>query len=395
MRTTHVIYFQDSKNMQRVPADSIDLVVTSPPYPMIEMWDDLFAQLNPQIKTALASKQASLAFELMHKELEPVWEEVYRILKPGGLACLNIGDATRTINGDFALYTNHSRILSYTQGLGFSALPALIWRKQTNAPNKFMGSGMLPPGAYVTLEHEYILVLRKGSKMPFPGQNDKAARRESAFFWEERNNWYSDVWMDLKGAPQDLKDKKIRLRSGAFPFELPYRLINMFSVKGGTVLDPFLGTGTTTLAAMASGRHSLGFELNPDFRESIYRQIEALVPLANSHIRSRLENHENFVQKRLEAGYEFKYRNIRYGFPVMTSQETELLLPSLLSVEKTGPDTFQAIYSEKPQQDFAQAWKDWPGAGPSKPVRNKSVPNEERQLKFLDLDRGLPGRPFG
>ena len=85
--------------------------------------------------------------------------------------------------------------------LGFQSIPLILWRKQTNAPNKFMGSGMLPAGAYVTLEHEYILVLRKGSKREFKKAEEKRNRHESAIFWEERNIWYSDIWMDTERVP--------------------------------------------------------------------------------------------------------------------------------------------------------------------------------------------------
>jgi DNA modification methylase len=92
--------------------------------------------------------------------------------------------------------------------LGFTNLPNILWRKQTNAPNKFMGSGMMPPGAYVTLEHEHILIFRNGGKRQFNSQKEKTNRRQSAFFWEERNQWFSDVWMDLKGARQKIADKQ-------------------------------------------------------------------------------------------------------------------------------------------------------------------------------------------
>src|SRR5690606_1592163 len=137
--------------------------------------------------------------------------------------------------------------------LGFANMPNILWRKQTNAPNKFMGSGMLPAGAYVTLEHEWILVFRKAGKRTFRSEAEKKLRRESAFFWEERNTWFSDLW-DLKGVKQKITNSGSRDRSAAYPFELPYRLINMYSVKGDIVLDPFLGTGTTALAAMATER---------------------------------------------------------------------------------------------------------------------------------------------
>ena len=144
-------------------------------------------------------------------------------------------------------------------------------------PNKFMGSGMLPAGAYATLEHEYILILRKGNKREFKSKEDKLRRQQSAFFWEERNVWFSDIWEDLKGTKQNNIDKHIRERSGAYPFELPYRIINMFSLRGDTVLDPFLGTGTTTLACMATARNSIGYEVNPNFKEHLQGFCEVSV----------------------------------------------------------------------------------------------------------------------
>ncbi len=238
MKTDHRIIFGDSKQMSEIKTESIDLVVTSPPYPMIEMWDDTFINQNGEIEKTIKENSGGQAFEYMHKELDKVWHEVYRVIKPGGIACINIGDATRTINGDFKLYSNHSRIITYCTSLGFSVLPNILWRKQTNAPNKFMGSGMLPPGAYVTLEHEYIIILRKGTKRAFK-TNEKNNRNESAFFWEERNKWFSDIWEDLKGINQKLIRTTSRDRSAAFPFELAFRLVNMFSVKGDNVLDPF------------------------------------------------------------------------------------------------------------------------------------------------------------
>ncbi len=167
MKTNHKIIFSNSKNMDDVPSESVDLIVTSPPYPMIQMWDEMFCKQNPSIEAALKKVEGSAAFEMMHKILDPVWNEVFRVLKYGGLACINIGDATRTINGNFALYPNHMRILKCLLRIGFTALPDILWRKQTNAPNKFMGSGMLPAGAYVTLEHEYILTVRKGPNREF------------------------------------------------------------------------------------------------------------------------------------------------------------------------------------------------------------------------------------
>ena len=114
--------------MHYIPDDSIDLVVTSPPYPMIEMWDDLFIAQNPKIKEALSSQNGILAFNLMHEELNKVWFECYRVLKKGGYACINIGDATRTLDGEFQLYPSHAKILYLCSDMGFNALPGIIWK---------------------------------------------------------------------------------------------------------------------------------------------------------------------------------------------------------------------------------------------------------------------------
>src|SRR4029079_11532235 len=122
------------------------------------------------------------------------------------MLCIDVGDATRTVGGRFRCYPNAARITSTVMRLAFDPLPAIVWRKPTNAPNKFMGSGMLPPGAYVTYEHEHVLIFRKGSKRAFASAAEKAARHRSAYFWEERNVWFSDVWTDLVGARQELGD---------------------------------------------------------------------------------------------------------------------------------------------------------------------------------------------
>ena len=356
MKTKHKVIFGNAMNMEEVSSESVDLMVTSPPYPMIEMWDEMFAQQSSSVKKALEKEDGPNAFELMHQVLDPVWKEVYRVLKSGGFVCINIGDATRTINGNFVLYPNHMRILKCALELGFSTLPCILWRKQTNAPNKFMGSGMLPAGAYVTLEHEYILILRKGSKREFKKEADKKLRRSSAIFWEERNSLFSDVWFDVKGTPQALNDKNARLRSAAYPFEVVYRLINMYSAKGDTVLDPFLGTGTTTAAAMASGRNSIGYEIDPSLENIIGRIKDVIVDSSRQLIRKRLAKHMEFVVDRLKTKGGFKYDNEHYGFPVMTAQEKELIFNDPLNITQPEPGVFDVEYSDKPQPEFCKDW---------------------------------------
>lgn len=352
LKTKHNIYFCGSGDQSVVPSGSIDLVVTSPPYPMIEMWDEIFAGQDQRISDALKENDGNRAFELMHQVMDPVWSESFRVLKDGGFACINIGDATRTLNGNFALYPNHARIVSSMMNLGFTPLPDIIWRKQTNAPNKFMGSGMLPAGAYVTFEHEYILIFRKGGKRDFSLESEKEKRRSSAYFWEERNNFFSDVWMDLKGTVQSMKKSDSRMRSAAFPFELAYRLIAMYSVKGDTVLDPFMGTGTTMQAAAALARNSIGFEIDEHMRHEIFDAKDFLVEYSNRYIEERLERHVAFVEERLKNQKEIKHINTFYGFPVVTGQEKALFLNELECIKDSGSDCLEVSYLEEPSRKF-------------------------------------------
>jgi DNA modification methylase len=358
MKTTHKIIFQDAAGLKNLPDSCIDLVVTSPPYPMVEMWDAMFAARNKKIALALTEKRGLRAWELMHRELDRVWRELFRVVKEGALVCINVGDAARTIGRRFALYPNHVRIHSALQAQGFSALPMILWRKQTNAPNKFMGSGMLPAGAYVTLEHEYVLIFRKKNKREFKTGEEKMRRHQSAFFWEERNHWFSDVWMDLKGVSQSLFEESTRKRSGAFPFELPYRLITMFSVRGDTVLDPFLGLGTTLHAAMAAGRNGLGYEVDGRLREVLFSRLSDLVNLANVRIADRLNDHLDFIAAFRRKGGRLKHANRHYGFPVMTKQEVELVFDVLASIRLAGENTVEASYKDRHQDGFAGLWRD-------------------------------------
>ena len=328
LRTKHRVLFADARICTaEVPGKSASLVVTSPPYPMIDMWDAAFTALEPSIGRALKAGNGGRAFDLMHAELDAVWRQCHRILRPGGVACINVGDAVRSIGGSFQLYPNHARIITGMTAAGFTPLPDILWRKQTNAPNKFMGSGMLPPSAYVTLEHEYILVFRKGDMVKFPRRGDeKEARRASAYFWEERNAWFSDVWMDLKGTRQGMGDRAARARSGAFPFELAFRLICMFSLYGDTVFDPFLGTGTTSAAAIAACRSSLGIELQRELAEVIACSLAHAVEDGLARMQARLASHQTFLQAQKTLGRTLKHFNPVLDMPVMTGQETALQL---------------------------------------------------------------------
>jgi len=345
MNTKHKIIYSDSRNMKEVSPESIDLMITSPPYPMIQMWDELFGKQNQEIADAINIENGELAFELMNKELDKVWDEVYRVLKIGGIACINIGDATRSIKGKFKIYVNHARILNHCLKLGFHALPSILWVKETNKPDKFMGSGMLPVGAYVTLEHEHILILRKEDKRVFSNPEQKEHRQKSAYFWEERNIWFSDKWKDINGVFQNLNNTKLRERSGAYPTELAYRLINMFSIQEDIVLDPFLGTGTTILGAIASARNSLGFEIEKNFKGIIEERISKIKEVANEYNNNRIKKHIEFMKKRELVKGSPKYVNNNYNFPVVTRQETKLTIPFIEEIKGVQENLFEVIHS--------------------------------------------------
>ena len=381
METTHTILIQDATRMDKIPSDSIDLIVTSPPYPMIQMWDTLFAGRDKALATALQKKQGPEAFELMHQMLDPAWDEAFRVLKKGGFACINIGDAVRTLQSDFAVYSNHTRILRHLLQIGFTALPMVIWRKQTNAPNKFMGSGMLPAGAYVTLEHEYILILRKGGKREFLKAAEKQSRNQSAIFWEERNLYFSDIWFDIKGSRQALHDKELRKRSAAFPFELAYRLINMYSVKNDIVLDPFMGTGTTMAAAMTAARNSIGYEIEKGFLGPIMEIQNNIIQLAREITETRLKAHLSFIAERTAAGEPIKHRNLPYGFPVITRQEKEIIINELREVTQATKKSLRALYSDTPQPNFCQV-KDF-SALPDLMPKKKTKDRADIQLELF------------
>jgi modification methylase len=351
MNSHHKIYLNNAQNMSEIEDDSIHLAVTSPPYPMIAMWDGIFSAQNPEIALSLNAGSGQQAFELMHLELDKVWNELIRVLKPGGIACINIGDATRSINNDFRLYNNHSRITSFFTNNGLSNLPNIIWRKTTNAPNKFMGSGMLPSGAYVTLEHEHILIFRKGGKRIFTSEESKI-RKESAFFWHERNSWFSDLW-EIKGSSQKMANKSARERNGSYPFEIPYRLINMYSIKNDWVLDPFLGTGSTTMAAIASNRNSIGYEVDPLLKETIIGNFnKGSMSVINGYLIKRLDSHNRFVESKVYSNGKdhFKKYNASHQMPVVSNQESGLIINLIDKLTAQNGLGFEVSYNPKPAQ---------------------------------------------
>ncbi|RLI28465.1 MAG: site-specific DNA-methyltransferase [Candidatus Hecatellales archaeon] len=270
--------------MEQLEDGSVHLVVTSPPYPMIELWDSFFRRVDRGIerlwrrmeqaetlreKTGLALQ----VYERMHRFLAEVWREVYRVLVDGGIACINIGDAARNIGGFFRVYPNHAKVIEHCEKIGFTTLPYILWKKPTNKPKykgkgAFLGSGFLPPNAYITLDCEYILIFRKGAPRKFKPKDRR--RYLSSYTKRERDRWFTQIW-EIPGARQKLSQAE--RRTAAFPEEVPRRLIRMFSLVGDWILDPFLGTGTTVKAAIELERNSIGYEVDQTLKPVIQEKI--------------------------------------------------------------------------------------------------------------------------
>ncbi len=324
METKHIIYFLNSKFINKhIKKNSINLIITSPPYPMIKMWDKIFNSMDDNILKVINSNP-NRTFELMHNQLNKIWKKCIWSLKEGGFICINIGDATRTINKNFSLYPNHSKIIEFFKKQGLHYLPSILWNKPTNRATKFMGSGMLPSGAYVAMENEYILIFRKGEKRKF-NSLEKIIRRESAIFWTERNKWYSDIWKIIPNRQKN-KGENLREVDASYPFELAYRLINMYSIRGDTVLDPFVGTGTTIVSAIASGRNSIGFEIDNNYSKSVNKYIMNSKNNINKYIKKRISNYKKEIMKyNYKRKQKCKYFNESMKLEVTSSQEKNIL----------------------------------------------------------------------
>lgn len=256
------VRFKDTR-ASNLDKGSVDLIVTSPPYPMVEMWDE-FGDYDDQ-----------------HDMIEEVLEMCWDMLREGGIVCLNIGDATRSVDGDFQCYPNHSEVTVRARTVGFTPLVPVHWFKPTNKPNSFLGSGFHPPNCYVTQDTEYILILRKGSKRALP--DDRVLWDASQFTKEERDTWFCQQWR-VSGVGQD--------GTAQFPLTIPYRCIRMFSLLGDTVVDPFAGTGTTIQMARALGRHGIGFEVNEGRRQYVEGRLDKVHGISNRDILRNLIRNE-------------------------------------------------------------------------------------------------------
>jgi modification methylase len=262
--SSHVIHKGDARDLDWIGSESVHLVVTSPPY-----WTLKEYPANPSQLGAIAG------YEDFHRELEKVWEQCFRVLVPGGRVCCVVGDvciARRRNRGRHMVLPLHADIAIRCRRVGFDYLTPILWHKIANASyevengSSFLGKPY-EPNAIIKNDIEYILMLRKpgGYRRPTDEQ-----RRDSRLTKEEHASWFRAFWSDVPG-------ESTRHHPAPFPEELAFRLVRMFSFVGDTVLDPFMGTGTTLLAAARCGRNSLGVEIEAPYIKMARARLESEV----------------------------------------------------------------------------------------------------------------------
>lgn len=253
---THKIIIGDSRSMKELGDESVHLIVTSPPY-----W---------QLKDYGHKEQIGYndTYEDYINHLNLVWNECYRVLHKGCRLCINIGDqfARSVYYGRYKIIPIRTEIIKFCETIGFDYMGAIIWQKVTTCNTTggatVMGSFPYPRNGILKIDYEFILILKKLGIAPKVSQEIK---EKSKLFQKEWNEYFSGHW-NFAGEKQD---KHLAM----FPEELPKRLIKMFSFVGDTILDPFLGSGTTTLAAKNLKRDSIGYEINEEFLPIIKKKI--------------------------------------------------------------------------------------------------------------------------
>jgi DNA modification methylase len=273
--TTHHIYRLDAREME-LPAESVQLVLTSPPYWTLKDYRNIEGQLG-----FIADYEQFLA------ELDKVWRRCLGALVPGGRLICVVGDvclSRRKNGGRHTVVPLHASIQEHCRGLGFDNLAPIIWHKIANAQFEAEGNGSAflgkpyEPNAVIKNDIEYILMERKSGGYRTP---DLTARVLSLIPEAKHKEWFQQIWNGLTGA-------STRHHPAPFPLELATRLIRMFSFVGDTVLEPFLGTGTTCLAAAQCGRNSTGFEVDPTYldyaRQRLSGKTSELFSTATLHV---------------------------------------------------------------------------------------------------------------
>jgi modification methylase len=256
--THHKIVIGDSRQMSEQADRSVHLVITSPPY-----W---------QLKDYGTNEQIGFheSYEQYINNLNLVWNECYRVLHNGCRLCVNIGDqfARAVYYGRYKVIPIRQEIIKFCETIGFDYMGAVIWQKVTTSNTTGggvqMGSYPYPRNGILKLDYEFILIFKKQGDAPKPS---KVQKELSVMTAEEWNTFFAGHW-NFPGARQSG-------HIAMFPEELPRRLIKMFSFTGETILDPFAGSGTTTLAAKNLGRNSISYEINSDFLPTIRKKLDA------------------------------------------------------------------------------------------------------------------------
>jgi len=293
MKTNHKVIIGDSRNMAELKNNSVHLVITSPPY-----W---------QLKDYGSSDQIGFndSYENYINNLNLVWKECFRVLNDGCRLCVNIGDqfARSVYYGRYKIIPIRTEIIKFCETIGFDYMGAIIWQKATTMNTTggatIMGSFPYPRNGIIKLDYEFILIFKKLGVSPFVS---KEIKEESKMSKDEWNQYFNGHW-NFNGARQN---KHLAM----FPEELPKRLIKMFSFVGDTILDPFLGSGTTTLAAKNLDRNSVGFEINKKFlpiiKEKIGADKEGLFKDVNFEIVEQKNEITDFKNEILKLPYIFK-----------------------------------------------------------------------------------------
>ena len=258
MKTKHRIIIGDSRSMKEVKEKSVHLIVTSPPY-----W---------QLKDYGNENQIGFnnSYEEYINNLNLVWDECYRVLQNGCRLCINIGDQfARSVHyGRYKVIPIRTEIIKFCEAKGFDYMGAIIWKKVTTTNTTggatIMGSYPYPRNGILKLDYEFILIFKKHGKQE---KVDKEKKQKAKLTKKEWNKYFTGHW-NFPGVRQN--------EHGAmFPVELPRRLIKMFTFVNDTVLDPFLGSGSTSLAARNLGRNSIGYEINEEFLTVIKSKLGA------------------------------------------------------------------------------------------------------------------------
>lgn len=248
--THHLLHTGDARNLSWIADESVHLIVTSPPYWTLKKYQPHKQQLG-----------AVEDYELFLTELDKVWTECFRVLAPGGRICCVVGDVCipRKKCGRHYVVPLHADLMVRSRKLGLDSLTPILWFKIANGATEAEGNGAgfygkpYQPGAVIKNDFEYILFFRKGGSYRSPSSFQKAL---SMLTKQEMQAWLRTAWTDIKG------ESTRKGHPAPFPSELAERLIRLFSFAGDTVLDPFVGTGTTCVAAMATGRNSVGNEID-------------------------------------------------------------------------------------------------------------------------------------